>query len=87
MRFLLIMVLAIVIFAIAVSDDIDITESDTTESLHDPILVEHYDGMDLYAQPLNDGRVMYFYEISDGDCVRYRIISSTSIEGSFKPNF
>lgn len=83
MRFLLIMVLAIVIFAIAVSDDTD----NTTESLHDPILVEHNDGMDLYAQPLNDGRVMYFYEISDGDCVKYRIISSASIEGSFKPNF
>ena len=82
MRFLPIMVLAIVIFAIAVSDD-----TDTTESLHNPILVEHYDGMDLYAQPLNDGSVMYFYEINDGDCVRYRIVSSASIDGSFKPNF
>ena len=82
MRFLPIMVLAIVIFAIAVSDD-----TDTTESLHNPILVEHYDGMDLYAQPLDDGSVMYFYEINDGDCVRYRIISSASIDGSFKPNF
>lgn len=87
MRFLPLMVLAIVIFAIAVSDDVDTTEPDTTESPYNPILIEHYDGMDLYAQPLNDGRVMYFYEINDGDCVRYRIISSASIESSFKPNF